>query len=78
MGQKCPDNHAQLIAGCGVAAIDGYLAMRDYAASKGIDLVELHHKGIDLQDLVSTLIIHLQKQAEAEARNSFNPRYKRQ
>jgi len=32
--------HAQLIGGCGIAAIDGYLAMRDYAASKGIDLVE--------------------------------------
>jgi len=44
---------AQLIAGCGIAAIDGYLAMRDYAASKNLDLVELHHKGIDLQDLIS-------------------------
>jgi hypothetical protein len=62
-----------LIAGCGIAAIDGYLAMRDYAAAKGVDLVELHHKGIDLQDLVSTLVIHTQRMAEMEAR----PRWKR-
>lgn len=57
--------HAELIAGCGIAAIDGYLQMRDYAAGKGLDLVELKHKGIDLQDLVSTLIIDLQKRNEA-------------
>ena len=58
----------QLVAGCGVAAVDGYLAMRDYAAGKGLDLVEIHHKGIDLQDLLSTLIIHQQKQSEQESR----------
>lgn len=69
-------SHAQLIGGCGAAAVDGYLYMRDYAASKGLDLAEIHHKGIDLQDLVSTLIIHLQKQAEMEGR-AGNQRYKR-
>ena len=69
-------SHAQLIGGCGAAAVDGYLYMRDYAASKGLDLAEIHHKGIDLQDLVSTLIIHLQKQAEMEGR-AGSQRYKR-
>ena len=66
---------AHLIADCGIAAIDGYLRMREYAASKGLDLVEIHHKGIDLQDLVSTLVIHQQRTAELETR--VNPgRYK--
>ena len=69
-------SHAQLIGGCGVAAVDEYLYMRDYAASKGLDLAEIHHKGIDLQDLISTLIINLQKQAEMEGR-AGNQRYKR-
>jgi hypothetical protein len=59
---------SQLVEGCGIAAIDGYLAVRDYADSKGLDLVEIHHKGIDLQDLISTLVIHTQRMAEAEAR----------
>ena len=68
---------AQLIGGCGVAAIDGYLVMRDYAAGKGLDLVELHHKGIDLQDLISTLIINLQKQSEQEGRQAGAQRWKR-
>ena len=68
---------AQLIGGCGVAAIDGYLVMRDYAAGKGLDLVELHHKGIDLQDLISTLIIHQQKMAELEGRQPGAQRWKR-
>lgn len=69
--------YANLIAGCGIAAIDGYLAARDYAASKGLDLVELHHKGIDLQDLISTLVIHSQKAAEIESRQQPAARYKR-
>ena len=59
---------AQLIGGCGIAAVDGYLAMKDYAAAKGLDLVEMHHKGIDLQDLISTLVIHTQKMSEQESR----------
>ena len=58
----------QLIAGCGIAVVDGYLAMRDYATAKGVDLVELHHKGIDFQDLVSTAMIHVQRMAEMEGR----------
>ena len=58
---------AQLIAQCGCDAIDGYLEMREYAAAKGLDLVEFHHKGIDLQDLISTLIIQQQKRAELAA-----------
>lgn len=66
-----------LMASCGVAAIDGYLAMKDYAGAKGLDLAELHHKGVDLQDLISTLIIHVQKQAESESRESAARRYKR-
>lgn len=68
---------SQLIGGCGVAAIDGYLAMKDYAASKGLDLVELHHKGIDLQDLLSTLVIHTQRMAELEGRATGAQRWKR-
>ncbi len=60
--------HTQLIAGCGIAAVDGYLQIRDYAASKGLDVAELHHKGIDLQDLISTLVIHTQRMAEMEVR----------
>ena len=68
---------AQLIGGCGVAAIDGYLVMRDYAAGKGLDLVELKHKGIDLQDLISTLIIDLQKRTEQEGRAAGAQRWKR-
>ena len=66
----------QPIAGCGIAAIDGYLAMRDYAAAKGLDLAELHHKGIDFQDLLSTVIIHVQKTAEMEGR-ATGARWKR-
>ncbi len=69
--------HAQLIAGCGIAAIDGYLAARDYAASKGLDLIEMKHKGIDFQDLISTLVIHTQKMAEMESRQPAAARYKR-
>lgn len=69
-------SHAQLIGGCGAAAVDGYLYMRDYAASKGLDLAEIHHKGIDLQDLISTLVIHTQRVAEMESR-AGNQRYKR-
>lgn len=52
-----------LVAGCGVAAIDGYLAIKDYAAAKNLDLAEFHHKGIDLQDLLSTLIINVSQQS---------------
>jgi hypothetical protein len=65
---------AQLIAGCGIAAVDGYLAMKDYAAGKGLDLVEMHHKGIDLQDLISTLIIDLR---QSEGREANAKRWKR-
>lgn len=68
---------AQLVAGCGVAAIDAYLTMRDYAQSKGLDLIEFHHKGIDLQDLLSTLIIHTQRKAEMERSGTAAARYKR-
>ena len=57
----------QLIVGCGIAAIDGYLKMREYAKSKGLDLVELHHKGIDLQDIISTLVIFQQRMSESES-----------
>ncbi len=71
-----PTTHAQLIAGCGIAAVDGYLATRDYATAKGLDLIELHHKGIDLQDLISTLVIHTQRMAEMESRQPA-ARYKR-
>lgn len=66
-----------LISGCGVAVIDGYLAMKDYAAAKGLDLAELHHKGIDLQDLISTLVIHVQRTSEIESREAGARRYKR-
>lgn len=66
-----------LMASCGVAAVDGYLAIKDYATAKGLDLAELHHKGIDLQDLISTLVIHTQKMAEMEGRQSAGQRYKR-
>ena len=59
---------AQLIGGCGIAAVDGYLAMKDYAAAKGLDLVEMHHKGIDLQDLISTLIIDLRQSEPKDAK----------
>lgn len=62
---------AQLMSGCGIAAVDGYLTIRAYAASKGLDLIELHHKGIDLQDLVSTLIIHTQRVAEMDGARRF-------
>lgn len=62
---------AQLMSGCGIAAVDGYLTIRDYATSKGLDLIELHHKGIDLQDLVSTLIIHTQRVAEMDGGRRF-------
>ncbi len=51
-----------LLAGCGVAAIDGYLAIKDYAAAKNLDLIEFKNKGIDLQDLISTLIINASQQ----------------
>ena len=64
---------AQQVGGCGIAVIDGYLTMKDYAAQRGLDLVELHHKGIDLQDLISTLIIGLQY----ESRDTGARRYKR-
>lgn len=66
-----------LMASCGVAAVDGYLAIKDYATSKGLDLAEFHHKGIDLQDLISTLVIHTQRMAEMESRASGAQRYKR-
>lgn len=66
-----------LISGCGVAVIDGYLHMKEYAAAKGLDLAELHHKGIDLQDLMSTLIIDLRRQSEMEGREAGARRYKR-
>ena len=56
---------SQLVAGCGVAAVDGYLAMREYAASKGVALLEFQRDGIDLQDLLSTLVIHVQRENEA-------------
>lgn len=65
---------ADLIASCGIAAIDGYLQMRAYAATKGLDLVEFHHKGIDLQDLISTLVIQQQRRAEMEERQSSGSR----
>lgn len=68
---------AQLMSGCGIAAVDGYLTIRDYATSKGLDLIEMKHKGIDFQDLVSTLIIHQQKMAELEGREVGARRWKR-
>ena len=68
---------SQLIAGCGAAIIDGYLDLKQYAASKGLDLVEFHHKGIDFQDLLSTLIIDARKQAEQEGREPGTRRWKR-
>ena len=42
--------------------------MKDYAAAKGLDLVEMHHKGIDLQDLISTLIIDLRQSEPKDAK----------
>jgi hypothetical protein len=64
---------SQQVAGCGIAVIDGYLTIKDYAAERGLDLVELHHKGIDLQDLISTLLIGLQY----ESRDTGARRFKR-
>jgi hypothetical protein len=58
---------SQLVAGCGVAAVDGYLAMREYAESKGVALIDFQRDGIDLQDLLSTLVIHVQREGEREA-----------
>jgi hypothetical protein len=58
---------SQLVAGCGVAAVDGYLAMKAYATSKGVSLMEFGRDGIDLQDLLSTLVIHVQRENEAGA-----------
>jgi hypothetical protein len=55
---------AQLVSGCGIAAIDGYIAIRDYAAEKGVDLRDVKDRGIDLQDLISTLLINLAKAGE--------------
>ena len=70
-------DHSQLIAGCGIAAVDGYLQVRDYAAKRGLDLIEFHHKGIDLQDLISTLVIHTQRMAELEAGAGSARRFRR-
>jgi hypothetical protein len=64
---------AQQVAGCGIAVIDGYLSMKDYAAQRGLDLAEFHHKGIDLQDLLSTVLIGMQY----DSRDSGARRYKR-
>ena len=66
-----------LISGCGVAVIDGYLHMKEYAAAKGLDLAEFDQKGINFQDLLSTAIIHTQRLAEMEIRESGVRRYKR-
>lgn len=66
---------AQLVGGCGIAVVDGYLHMKEYAATKGLDLAEMHHKGIDAQDLISTLLINCQRKADQE---SGAKRWKRQ
>lgn len=68
---------AGLISGCGVAVIDGYLHMKEYAAAKGLDLAEFDQKGINFQDLLSTAIIHTQRLAEMEIREAGARRYKR-
>lgn len=62
---------SRLMSGCGIAAVDGYLTIRDYAQSKGLDLIELHHKGINFQDILSTLIIHTQRMAEMDGGRRF-------
>lgn len=66
----------QLIAGCGIAAIEGYIAFKDYADAHGVDLRDIKDRGIDLQDLISTLVIHTQKMAEQEQRNGQAGRWK--
>jgi hypothetical protein len=59
---------SQLFAGAGIAVIDAYIAMRDYAISKDLDLVDIKNKGINLQDLISTAVIHTQRMAELECK----------
>jgi hypothetical protein len=66
----------QLIAGCGIAAIEGYIAFKDYADANGVDLRDIKDRGIDLQDLISTLVIHTQKMAEQEQRQGQAGRWK--
>jgi hypothetical protein len=56
---------SQLLAGCMVAAIDAAVLARDYAHAKGLT-VALTEESI--QDLTSTLMIHVQKMAELECR----------
>lgn len=69
--QSNDTTYEKLIAGCGIATIDAYLAIRDYASSKSLSLTELKANGFDLQDMLSTLIINHQK-AEQPRRNWGN------
>jgi len=61
-------NHAnlsQLLSGCMMAAIDSAVLARQYAYEKGLSL-EFSQDSI--QDLTSTLMIHMQKMADLECR----------
>ena len=54
-----------LLAGCMTAAIDGVVLARDYAHSKGLTLA-LSEESI--QDLATSLLIHVQRMAELECK----------
>ena len=54
-----------LLAGCMTAAIDGAVLARDYAHSKGLTLA-LSEESI--QDLATSLLIHVQRMAELECK----------
>lgn len=56
---------SNLLASCMVAAIDAAVLARDYAHAKGLTIA-LGEESI--QDLTSTLMIHLQKMAELDRR----------
>ena len=71
-GQYTP--YADQIAGSGVAIIDAYLTIREYAHAKGLHLAEIGQNGIDLQDLISTLIIDSQRKAEQQPRRNWGNR----
>lgn len=56
---------SQLLAGCMTAAIDAAVLARDYAHSKGLT-ISLTEQSV--QDLATTLLIHVQRMAELECK----------
>jgi hypothetical protein len=56
---------SQLLGGCMIAAIDAAVLARDYAHAKGLTIALTEES---IQDLTSTLMIHVQKMAELECR----------